>query len=212
MRAPLAWLLLPALGCVTASPVRTRPRGPDTTRTLAEVPVRGAPVVVTSEAGPLRIEGELLAVDAQHVWVEHEAAPCPVERTGFLVVRVQTGDGAPGKAGAWTALGTLSTLSHGILLVVWAAAIDNHKQDESYWALFCEKIEPARTWMAEAKPDVCIVVYNDHASAFSLKRLHSHLCPRCRRRLSLRPTRAMGREASPQQRATPTLLGTWPSH
>jgi protocatechuate 4,5-dioxygenase, beta chain len=49
------------------------------------------------------------------------------------------------------------------------AAIDNHKQDEPYWRPYFDKIEPAREWMAEANPDVCIVVYNDHASAFSLQ-------------------------------------------
>ncbi len=48
------------------------------------------------------------------------------------------------------------------------AAIDNGKQDEPYWAPYFNKIQPARDWMAEARPDVCIVVYNDHASAFSL--------------------------------------------
>ena len=30
-------------------------------------------------------------------------------------------------------------------------------------------VQPAREWIAEAKPDVCIIVYNDHASAFSLE-------------------------------------------
>ena len=49
------------------------------------------------------------------------------------------------------------------------AAIDHHKQDEPYWAPFFQKIQPAREWMAEKQPDVCIVVYNDHASAFSLE-------------------------------------------
>ena len=49
------------------------------------------------------------------------------------------------------------------------AAIDRGKQDEPYWAPFFEKIEPARRWMEQARPDVCIVVYNDHASAFSLQ-------------------------------------------
>lgn len=49
------------------------------------------------------------------------------------------------------------------------AAIDHHKQAEPYWAPYFEKIEPARRWIAETKPDVCIVVYNDHASAFSLE-------------------------------------------
>lgn len=49
------------------------------------------------------------------------------------------------------------------------AAIDNGKQNEPYWVPYFSKIEPARRWMAETRPDICIVVYNDHASAFSLK-------------------------------------------
>lgn len=49
------------------------------------------------------------------------------------------------------------------------AAIDKHLQDDPYWTPFFDKIAPAREWMAEKKPDVCIVVYNDHASAFSLE-------------------------------------------
>lgn len=49
------------------------------------------------------------------------------------------------------------------------AAIDHHKQDDPYWAPFFQKIQPARDWMAEKNPDVCIVVFNDHASAFSLE-------------------------------------------
>ncbi|MGI9623043.1 MAG: class III extradiol dioxygenase subunit beta [Acidimicrobiales bacterium] len=49
------------------------------------------------------------------------------------------------------------------------AAIDHDKQNEPYWRPFFDKIQAARDWMAEAKPDVCIVVYNDHASAFSLE-------------------------------------------
>ncbi len=49
------------------------------------------------------------------------------------------------------------------------AAIDNGKHDEPYWAPYFEKIQPARDWFAATAPDVCIVVYNDHASAFSLQ-------------------------------------------
>ncbi len=48
------------------------------------------------------------------------------------------------------------------------AAIDNGRQAEPYWAPYFEKIQPARQWIADQKPDVCIVVFNDHASAFSL--------------------------------------------
>lgn len=48
------------------------------------------------------------------------------------------------------------------------AAIDHDKQNEPYWAPYFEKIAPVRAWVREAKPDVCIIAYNDHASAFSL--------------------------------------------
>lgn len=48
-------------------------------------------------------------------------------------------------------------------------AIDNDRHDDPYWAPYFAKIAPARDWMRELAPDVCIVVYNDHASAFSLE-------------------------------------------
>jgi Catalytic LigB subunit of aromatic ring-opening dioxygenase len=49
------------------------------------------------------------------------------------------------------------------------AAIDKGRTDESYWAPYFAKVEPARAWMAQVDPDVCLVVYNDHANAFSLE-------------------------------------------
>jgi protocatechuate 4,5-dioxygenase beta chain len=49
------------------------------------------------------------------------------------------------------------------------AAIDKGKTEDPYWAPYFAKLPPARQWMAETKPDVCIVVYNDHAVAFSLE-------------------------------------------
>lgn len=48
-------------------------------------------------------------------------------------------------------------------------AFDKGLTDEPYWAPYVAKIEPVRRWMAELEPDVCIVVYNDHACAFSLE-------------------------------------------
>ena len=47
------------------------------------------------------------------------------------------------------------------------AAIDRGRTQEPYWKPLFDGVEPARRWAAEAKPDVCIIVYNDHASAFS---------------------------------------------
>ena len=48
------------------------------------------------------------------------------------------------------------------------AAMDNGKTQEPYWKGLFDGYEPARKWMKEKAPDVAIVVYNDHASAFSL--------------------------------------------
>lgn len=48
------------------------------------------------------------------------------------------------------------------------AALDNGKTDEPYWRPVFAGFVPSKKWIAEVKPDVCIVVYNDHASAFSL--------------------------------------------
>ncbi len=47
--------------------------------------------------------------------------------------------------------------------------IDNDEMHGEYWEPFVKGIQPARDWMRKNKPDVCIVVYNDHGSNFSLK-------------------------------------------
>src|SRR5665213_1908381 len=49
------------------------------------------------------------------------------------------------------------------------AAIDLGKMSQPYWQPVFAGYEPAKKWIAEAKPDVVILVYNDHASAFSLE-------------------------------------------
>ena len=48
-------------------------------------------------------------------------------------------------------------------------AIDKGRTHEPYWKPYFDKLPPAREWIAEVDPDVCIVVYNDHANAFSLE-------------------------------------------
>jgi protocatechuate 4,5-dioxygenase beta chain len=48
------------------------------------------------------------------------------------------------------------------------AAIDHGKVEELYWKPLFEGFEPSKSWIARQKPDVVILVYNDHASAFSL--------------------------------------------
>lgn len=49
------------------------------------------------------------------------------------------------------------------------AAIDLGKTGDDYWKPLFAGYEPSKKWMAETKPDVAILVYNDHANAFSLE-------------------------------------------
>ena len=49
------------------------------------------------------------------------------------------------------------------------AAIDLGKTQEPYWKPVFAGYEFGRRWIAEHRPDVVILVYNDHASAFSLE-------------------------------------------
>lgn len=55
------------------------------------------------------------------------------------------------------------------------AAIDNGKTEEAYWKPLIDGYGPARQWMQQADPDVAIIVYNDHASAFSLELIPTFL-------------------------------------
>lgn len=48
------------------------------------------------------------------------------------------------------------------------AAIDQGKTTDPYWQPLFEGYRPARRWFSEHTPDVVLLVYNDHASAFSL--------------------------------------------
>jgi protocatechuate 4,5-dioxygenase beta chain len=48
------------------------------------------------------------------------------------------------------------------------AALDNNRTEEPYWKRVFSGFERSQEWMRETKPDVAIVVYNDHASAFSV--------------------------------------------
>jgi len=49
------------------------------------------------------------------------------------------------------------------------AAIDNKQTEEPYWQRVFSGFEKSKEWMEKTKPDVCIVIYNDHASAFSVE-------------------------------------------
>ena len=49
------------------------------------------------------------------------------------------------------------------------AAIDNGKTEQPYWQRVFSGFEKSKAWMAKAKPDLVIGIYNDHASAFSVE-------------------------------------------
>ncbi len=49
------------------------------------------------------------------------------------------------------------------------AAIDNGRTGDDYWRPLFAGFEASKAWFREHTPDVVILVYNDHASAFSLE-------------------------------------------
>ncbi len=49
------------------------------------------------------------------------------------------------------------------------AALDLGKDKEPYWEAVFKGYEFSKQWIANEKPDVVFLVYNDHASAFSLE-------------------------------------------
>ncbi|MBS0367033.1 MAG: protocatechuate 3,4-dioxygenase [Proteobacteria bacterium] len=48
------------------------------------------------------------------------------------------------------------------------AAIDNDRTADPYWKPLFDGYRESRQWLSDHRPDVVILVYNDHASAFSL--------------------------------------------
>lgn len=50
-------------------------------------------------------------------------------------------------------------------------AIAQEKFDDPYWKPFFDGYPPIRDWLAKHKPDVAIVIYNDHGLAFFLDQM-----------------------------------------
>jgi len=48
------------------------------------------------------------------------------------------------------------------------AALDNGKAQDAYWAPLFAGYDFSKRWIAQHKPDVVLLIYNDHATAFSL--------------------------------------------
>jgi gallate dioxygenase len=45
-------------------------------------------------------------------------------------------------------------------------AVDKHKQDDPAWAPIFEGYTPVQAWLAEKKPDVLFMIFNDHVTSF----------------------------------------------
>lgn len=50
-------------------------------------------------------------------------------------------------------------------------AIHKGKQEDPYWKPFFDAFPPLRQWLGEVKPDVIVVVYNDHGLNFFLDKM-----------------------------------------
>src|SRR5262245_43825603 len=49
------------------------------------------------------------------------------------------------------------------------AAVDNGRTEDPYWRPLFAGYDLSRRWLADDAPDAIILVYNDHATAFSLE-------------------------------------------
>lgn len=50
-------------------------------------------------------------------------------------------------------------------------AIAKNRQDDPYWKPFFDAYRPVHHWLAETKPDVAVVLYNDHGLNFFLDKM-----------------------------------------
>ena len=64
------------------------------------------------------------------------------------------------------------------------AAIDLGKTHEPYWQPLFAGYEPSKQWMKDNTPDVVFLVYNDHATAFSLEMIPTFAIDRKSTRLN----------------------------
>jgi protocatechuate 4,5-dioxygenase beta chain len=60
------------------------------------------------------------------------------------------------------------TLSH---VPAIGSAIANNLQQDPYWKPFFDGFTPVRKWLSQARPDIAVIVYNDHGLNFFLDKL-----------------------------------------
>jgi hypothetical protein len=128
----MRWALVAALATAAAAcqarrlAARSESLGgnPAGDRRIADVPVRGFLIgvdYVDAEKGVGRnVTGELLATDPDHIWIRSWGQVQYVHARDVRRVKIELYQGHAVNAGVWTAVGTLSTLSHGFLLVLSA--------------------------------------------------------------------------------------------
>jgi hypothetical protein len=118
-RATLLAVLLATSACKTANPDRTLHLGqPEQDVRVGEVPVRGslAKVKRVSE----EFVAEVLAVDEESLWLQHEGKEIQVPRALIQRVEIELYPSKAAETGIWTGFGTASTLSHGFFLLISA--------------------------------------------------------------------------------------------
>jgi protocatechuate 4,5-dioxygenase beta chain len=50
-------------------------------------------------------------------------------------------------------------------------AIAKHRENDPYWKPFFDGFDPVRAWLNKVKPDVAVVIYNDHGLNFFLDKM-----------------------------------------
>lgn len=120
----------------------------------AERSPRGAWVSVRLRSGGV-VQGELLAVDGHRVYVERGRHVVPIRLRDIAELDMSAYDAENGGIVAWSLFGTLSTLSHGLLLVIsapvwmlWGSATARDQDSEGYEELTGLEVFPdeLRPW------------------------------------------------------------------
>src|SRR4029077_11672998 len=81
------------------------------------------------------------------------------------------------------------------------AALDNGKAQDAYWAPMFAGYDFSKRWIAQHKPDVVFLVYNDHATAFTLSIIVPRFARRCVRCGARRVTQGARSSSLRQTRA-----------
>lgn len=89
---------------------------------LEQVPTRGH-VITVSVRGEPRLEGELIALDPDVLWLENEWGNLrAIPRSQIEYVEVELYESDAAALATWTTLGTISTISHGFFIFLTGTA------------------------------------------------------------------------------------------